>query len=102
MSGGHIGESQLTCLGKNKKVYDKSKEENKWKFPKSSKKQTEVKAGNSFKGEGVASSYGSQKSCKRQARNFLKERKSFLMTQEKQKAVITQKKHILTKGGRSF
>ena len=30
---------------------------------------------------------------------FFKERKSFLMSQEKHKVVITQKRHLLTKGG---
>ena len=99
MSGGHNGESQSTSLGKSKKVDDKRKQENKWKFPKSSKKQIEVKAGKYFKGEGTVSSYGSRKIYKRKAGKFLKERKSFLMTQEKQKAVITQKSHLLTKGG---
>ena len=53
------------------------------KVVKSSKKQTEVKVGKYFKGEGAVSSYGSQKSCKRKAGKFFKERKSFLMTQEK-------------------
>ena len=71
-------------------------------MPKSSKKKTEVKAGKDFKGEGTVSSYGYQKSCKRKAGKFFKERKSFFMTQEKQKAVITQKRNILTKGGHSF
>jgi len=33
---------------------------------------------------------------------IFKERKSFLMSQEKHKVVITQKRHLLTKGGRSF
>ena len=91
-----------TFLGKNKKVHEKSKQENKWKLPKSSKKQTEVKAGKYFKGEGAASSYGSQKRCKRKVGKLLKERKSFPMTQEKQIVFITQKRHLLTKGGHSF
>ena len=69
---------------------------------KEEKKQIEVKAGNYFKGEGIVSSYGSHKSCKRKEGKFLKERKGFLMAQEKQKVVITQKKHLLTKGGCSF
>ena len=46
-------------------------------------KQIEVKSGKYFKGEGAAYSYGAQKSCKRKAGKFFKERKSFLMTQEK-------------------
>ena len=71
-------------------------------FLKAAKKQTEVKVRNSFKGEGAVSSYGAQKSCKRKARNFLKGKNSFFMSQETQKVVITQNKHILTKGGCSL
>ena len=62
-------------------------------------KKIEGKARKYFKGEGTVSSYGAQKSCKRKAGKFFKERKSFLMTQEKQKAIITQKRKLLTKEG---
>ena len=69
---------------------------------KAAEKKTEVKERNYLKGEGVISSYGAQKICKRKEGKFLKGKNSFLMSQEKQKAVITQKKHLLTKGGCSF
>ena len=61
-------------------------------FLKATKKQTEVKERKYFKGEGVVSSYGAQKICKRKAGKFLKGNNSFFMSQEKQKVVITQKK----------
>ena len=60
------------------------------------------KKGKYFKGEGIVSSYGAQKIHKRKAGKFFKERKSFLMTHEKKKVVITQKRQLLTKGGCSF
>ena len=43
-----------------------------------------------------------EKADRGKAGKFFKERKSFLMTQEKQKAVITQKRQLLIKGGHSF
>ena len=51
-----------------------------------------IKSRKVFQREGLVCSYGSQKSYKRKAGKFLKERKSFLMTQEKKKVVIIQKR----------
>ena len=99
---GVLGKAIQLSLVKIRKSMTKANRRIKGSFLKATKKQTKVKAGKYFKGEGVVSSYGAQKNCKRKEGKFLKERKGFLMAQEKQKVVITQKRHLFTKGGCSF
>ena len=75
---GALGKASQLSLVKIRKSMTKASKRIKGSFLKE-EKQKEVKAG-----------------------NFFKERKSFLMSQEKHKVVITQKRHLLTKGGHSF
>ena len=93
-----MGKARQLALVKIRKSMTKENRRIKVSCLKVVEKQTEVKAGKYFKGEGIVSSYGAQKSCKRKAGKFLKERKSFLMAHEKHKVVITQKRHLFTKG----
>ena len=65
-------------------------------------KKTEVKARKFCKGRVNFPLRELRKVVRTKAEKFLEGKHSFLMSQEKQKVVIKQKQHILTKGGRSF
>ena len=69
---GALGKASQLALVKIRKSMTKANRRIKGSFLKAAEKQTEVKAGNSFKGEGAVSSYGVQKICKRKARKLLK------------------------------
>ena len=86
-----VGKYSQLALVKIKKSMTKTNRRIKGSCLQAAEKKTEVKVGKYFKGDGVVSSYGAQKSCKRKEGKFLKEIKGFLMTQEKQKVVITQR-----------
>ena len=61
-------------------------------MPKSRRKEDRGKSRNFLRREGDLAIRELTKYTRRKAGKFLKERKSFLMTQEKQKVVINQKR----------
>ena len=80
---GTLGKDSVLALVKIKNSMTKTNRRIKGSCLHAAEKKIEVKAGKYFKGDGVVSSYGAQKSCKRKEGKFFKERKSLLLTQEK-------------------
>ena len=62
----------------------------------------EVKEGKFCKGRAHFPLKELRKAVRRKEGKFLKAKNNFLMSQEKQKTIIAQEKHLLTKGGHSF
>ena len=93
-----MGKASQLALVKIRKSMTKASKRIKGSFLKA-EKEDKGKSRKVFQRGGHSFLLWNSKSCKKKEGNFLKERKSFLMTQEKQKDVITQKRKLLTKGG---